>query len=160
MRKVLSARLVVIVESQSTNIETQHTFDLTPSARGKGAGEVIDAARAMASSLVAPAPAPPKRSAELMPLDDPEGRPIPLSKDNILGRSKTCDIAIPSSKVSRRHSRVLQQNGRFVVEDLGSANHTWVNGASIETPQVLHHGDVISIGDVSFEFVAANPDPR
>ncbi|MCS7284022.1 MAG: FHA domain-containing protein [Anaerolineae bacterium] len=39
--------------------------------------------------------------------------------------------------VSRRHARILQQRGRAYLEDLGSANGTYLNGERL-TPYVLY----------------------
>lgn len=39
--------------------------------------------------------------------------------------------------VSRRHARILQQRGKVYIEDLGSANGTYLNGERL-TPYVLY----------------------
>ena len=41
----------------------------------------------------------------------------------------------------------------YVIEDLGSANHTFVNDKMIEGRQYLQSGDIISIGTAAMEFV-------
>lgn len=68
-----------------------------------------------------------------------------------IGRSTEADITIPSAGVSRTHCRLYRDLGRFVIEDLGSTNKTFVNGVAIEKI-VLHDADRIKIGDSVFKF--------
>ena len=54
-----------------------------------------------------------------------------IDKDTfIIGRSRTCDLVIPSSKVSRQHSGICRENGEYYIEDLGSANGVWKDGVN------------------------------
>jgi serine/threonine-protein kinase len=56
--------------------------------------------------------------------------------------------------VSRRHNRLLHQADGWFVEDLGSANGTFVNGVKV-TPQrrmALKKGDVIRCGQIELKF--------
>ena len=51
-------------------------------------------------------------------------------------------------EISRQHARITRdQHGQYVIEDLGSTNGTFVNGARLSAPQVLHPGDTIEVGD-------------
>src|ERR1051326_816682 len=43
-------------------------------------------------------------------------------------------IALSDSSVSRRHARISFSNPGYVVEDLGSANHTFVNERELRGP--------------------------
>jgi pSer/pThr/pTyr-binding forkhead associated (FHA) protein len=50
--------------------------------------------------------------------------------------------------VSRRHAILAHRRGAYTIEDLGSANGTFVNGRQL-TPQIavpLHHGDELKCG--------------
>jgi len=50
-------------------------------------------------------------------------------------------------EISRRHARVSRGgDGQLTIEDLGSANGTFVNGERIDVPRTLDVGDVIKIG--------------
>jgi len=69
-----------------------------------------------------------------------------------IGRQSTNDVVVLAEKTSRQHARVVLSGGRFVLEDLGSANGTFVNGVKIER-QVLGHKDKIRIGDATLVFV-------
>ena len=44
--------------------------------------------------------------------------------------------------VSRRHAQFRNENGRFVVEDLGSSNGTHLNNVRVQK-QAIGHADII-----------------
>jgi predicted component of type VI protein secretion system len=67
-----------------------------------------------------------------------------------LGRARGCTIRIPSAQVSRLHCRLRMENGVVTVEDLESVNGTFVNGKRIHEPEIIHPGDHLSIGPVTF----------
>jgi pSer/pThr/pTyr-binding forkhead associated (FHA) protein len=75
----------------------------------------------------------------------------------LLGRSKDCDIVIPSNRASRRHARLTVTESAAWVEDLGSANGTHVNGIPIKGRQELHHQDFLGVGAGALE-VSLEPD--
>jgi len=61
----------------------------------------------------------------------------------------------PASRISRRHARITSRSGQFYVEDLGSANGTFVNGRTRLKPQEpypLVNGDVIKFGETTLKF--------
>ncbi len=65
----------------------------------------------------------------------------------ILGREQgSADLVIPDPGVSRRHARVLTENGALILEDLGSSNGTYVNGERIAGAVELAAGDEIQLG--------------
>jgi pSer/pThr/pTyr-binding forkhead associated (FHA) protein len=71
--------------------------------------------------------------------------------ETILGRGDDCGIVVPHSLVSRRHARILFEDRDLYVEDLGSANGTYLNGARIRGRVPVEHGDRITLG--SYELV-------
>jgi len=75
-----------------------------------------------------------------------EGQRWKIKTPLTLGREKDCDIVIPVRQVSRHHSRISpdSQNGA-IIEDLGSKNGTYLNGALVQEPQPLVDGDEIQI---------------
>lgn len=82
-----------------------------------------------------------------------------LSGDSIsLGRAPDNDIVLESSGVSRHHARIAWTDSEYVLEDLGSANGTWVNGKRLSERSRLVDGDSVAFGDVSLTFRA--PDPN
>ena len=63
---------------------------------------------------------------------------------------------LDDSKVSAEHARIQMDHGQFVLYDLASTNHTYVNDQEIQK-QVLRDGDQIKIGpNVQLSFVYVN----
>ncbi len=67
-----------------------------------------------------------------------------------LGRAHGCTVRIPSAQVSRLHCRLRMDNGVVTVEDLESVNGTFINGKRVRDPEVVHPGDHLSVGPVTF----------
>jgi pSer/pThr/pTyr-binding forkhead associated (FHA) protein len=64
----------------------------------------------------------------------------------IIGRAAGSQIQINETTVSKQHARVtVQTNGAFV-EDLNSANGTYLNGQRVTTSTWLKPGDSLRIG--------------
>jgi pSer/pThr/pTyr-binding forkhead associated (FHA) protein len=63
----------------------------------------------------------------------------------LVGREESADIRIDEPLVSRAHARIERRGGLYFVIDLGSTNHTRVNGAVV-TEQELKHGDEVLFG--------------
>jgi len=53
---------------------------------------------------------------------------------------------------SRRHMQIDYKDRNFVLQDLGSTNGTYLNGKPVSQPVILHHGDVIRIGETILAF--------
>lgn len=66
----------------------------------------------------------------------------------ILGREDNVDITIPASAVSRRHARLILEDGQYFIEDLGSSNGTFINGESLTKRRPLNSGDRIRLGQI------------
>lgn len=64
-----------------------------------------------------------------------------------IGRVQGNDIILPKGNVSKRHSRIVLKDNRFIVVDLKSTNGTYVNGRKITSPLVVKPGDKVYIGD-------------
>lgn len=76
------------------------------------------------------------------------GAAFALEGDQLtVGRDATNDIVINDAEVSRRHARLTFQGGKYVLEDLGSTNGTFVNGQRLAGPRVLKAGEVVSFGE-------------
>ena len=86
-------------------------------------------------------------------LADSSGQQHPLVNDTItIGRAVEGDIVNTSKRVSREHARVRRDGRRVVLEDLNSANGTFLNDERLRAPAELHEGDTITIGDVALTF--------
>ena len=89
------------------------------------------------------------------------GVTFPLDGDQLtIGRDSSNGVAINDAEVSRRHSRLTFQGGKYVIEDLGSTNGTFVNGQRLAGPVVLKAGDVVSLGEqivLMYDAMASDP---
>lgn len=86
-------------------------------------------------------------------LVDPAGQHHLLSGEAItIGRAVENDIVITSKKVSRDHARVQRAGRKVQLEDLNSANGTYLNGERLMAVAELHEGDEITIGEVTLTF--------
>ncbi len=79
------------------------------------------------------------------------GRTYPLRENQTIGREK-CEIILRDPCMSRQHATIKYVEGDYLLVDLGSANHTFVNGQMIRQPKVLEDGDLITAGDTELEF--------
>jgi len=88
------------------------------------------------------------------------GVTFPLEGDQLtIGRDSTNGVAINDAEISRKHARLMFQGGKYVLEDLGSTNGTFVNGQRLAGPVVLKPGDVVSLGEqivLMYDAIAAD----
>jgi hypothetical protein len=82
------------------------------------------------------------------------GQIFALGGELTIGRDPSNGIPLPTdTTVSRRHARLAPADGGYRVEDMGSSNGTFVNGARV-TEATLRPGDEVSIGGTRFRFEA------
>ena len=65
----------------------------------------------------------------------------------VIGRSPNCRIRLDFPDVSERHAILTVRDGKAILEDLHSANGTYVNGEAVDSPIVLNGGMVVQIGE-------------
>ena len=76
--------------------------------------------------------------------------------ENVIGRhSRT--VQLSDGTISRSHSRLEQENGDWVLEDLGSANGTYLNGVRLKRPTEVNGGDQIRCGSSLLVFGGGEP---
>ena len=73
-----------------------------------------------------------------------EKHPI-LGESVMVGRDRTCSIVLSHPAVSRRHARITLSGPAPLLEDLQSANGTYVNNARIDRA-TLKPGDIVRFG--------------
>jgi hypothetical protein len=78
------------------------------------------------------------------------GDEMEVDRELIVGREES-DLEIEDTTVSRRHAAFRPTDEGVELEDLGSTNGTFVNGARIDSPVSLQPGDFVSIGNSTFE---------
>jgi pSer/pThr/pTyr-binding forkhead associated (FHA) protein len=80
-----------------------------------------------------------------------------------VGRNEDNTLRLAEPKVSRHHARLTVKQSSVFVEDLGSANGTFINSRRIEAnkPWELHSGDRLRFDRDEFEFRApAQESPK
>ncbi len=85
-----------------------------------------------------------------------EGQDFELDSAQLtIGRGRQNDIAIGSDEyASARHARFEPRQDGVWVQDLGSTNGTFLNGARLEHPRRLSPGDVVRIGETDLRYEA------
>lgn len=83
------------------------------------------------------------------------GRELILSKEEtVIGRGESCDLGLfGDNKIEKIHARIRQEDGRYLLEDAGSAAGTYLNDELIKQEvRVLNNGDVIGVGNCVIRF--------
>ncbi len=74
------------------------------------------------------------------------GQVFPLQADNLIGRDFDAQIRVDDGSLSRFHARIVRHpNGKFVLEDLGSTNGTFIGNDRIARHE-LTSGDRVQLG--------------
>ena len=74
-----------------------------------------------------------------------------------IGRSRSNDISLEDSRVSRHHARIVRDERGFLIEDLNSRNGTRVDDRAVRDSATLTDGAIVRIGDSVFRFTVAAP---
>ncbi len=86
-----------------------------------------------------------------------KGRSYELQRgENVIGRLSDT-VELNERTVSRRHALIRSRDDEWVLEDLGSANGTYVNGVRIHRLTTLHRGDQIRVGQSLLVFGGESP---
>ncbi len=107
------------------------------------------------ADLIASMPAPIRdQHWALVSAKNDVGEKYPLSAGEVMvGRDRTCSIVLAHPAVSRRHAKITLGGSAPVLEDLKSANGTYVNNTRVERAN-LKAGDVVRFGaDPSCSYV-------
>src|SRR6516165_3294249 len=72
---------------------------------------------------------------------------VPEGFNQLIGRDLSVEVVIPDPAVSRRHARLSHDARGVWLEDLGSANGTYVNGTRITDPCRLQDQDQVRFGE-------------
>jgi len=95
-------------------------------------------------------PASPTRLVTVEPVAR-AGLEVALGPEITVGRAAGCSMVFDERFVSQVHCRIFLRDGSVFVEDLGSTNGTWVNGARVVGQMPARLGDRIQIGNVVLE---------
>ncbi|MGZ6125132.1 MAG: FHA domain-containing protein [Myxococcales bacterium] len=91
-------------------------------------------------------------------IEDDEGRKtvVPVVRDEItIGRNERNLIRLVEKNVSRRHGRLVREDGHYYIEDLGSFTGIRVNGDRIAGKRQVDDGDLIQISEYDLILQAA-----
>ncbi len=91
--------------------------------------------------------------AQIYILQGPDkGKAFQLGEDyGLIGRDSP-SIAITDTSVSRRHAELIEQDDRWFLKDLDSANGTYLNGVKIDQSSEIRVGDQIRCGSTILVF--------
>lgn len=87
------------------------------------------------------------------------GKNFALAGTMTVGRQADCDICIPSDEVSRHHAKLQVLPDGIAVEDIGSANGTFINDKRIHTG-MLKPGEELRLDTMRFLLVAPHLDAQ
>ena len=95
------------------------------------------------------------RSAKLVVLKSPaldEGEEVEVDSLPVaVGRGRQNEVPLDGDEfASAQHARFESKQDGLWVEDIGSTNGTFVNGARVTTPRRLAKGDVVRVGQTDF----------
>lgn len=78
---------------------------------------------------------------------------VDIGKTMTIGLDKRSTVGLFKDGGSgTRHAEVVQENGRYVIDDKGSATGTYVNKQKVTGRQTLRDGDVIDVGNSTIVF--------
>ena len=86
-----------------------------------------------------------------------DGQKLPITHwENLIGRSRCCDVIIPLPSVSRNHCVLCRyDDGSWSITDANSHNGIRVNGEEVFTQELLE-GDLLEIGEECLRFLPAS----
>lgn len=93
-------------------------------------------------------------SLQLMSCQEPKRcYTVSLDTPATLGRDRrSCNIVLDMDRsISAKHCKIYGRHTEVFVEDIGSANHTFVNGRQADGAVRLYSGDIIRLGRSEFE---------
>ena len=94
-------------------------------------------------------------AARLLVVTSPElqqGSIIEVAAATVVGRDEGSGIRLDRDEfASARHARIEPHRDGVWVNDLGSSNGTYVNGARLKDARLLRPGDVVRIGETELE---------
>ena len=111
-------------------------------------------------NIVSPAIAPPPEPSRLE-FQSPDGTPNTrlLNDATTIGRHTDNDIQLLDPEVSKAHLVIRRAKEGYVLEDLGSANGTLVNGVRQHRVR-LQEGDLVVVGNSTLRYKESRPRSR
>ncbi|AFS77975.1 forkhead-associated (FHA) domain-containing protein [Gottschalkia acidurici 9a] len=76
-----------------------------------------------------------------------------LCQEVSIGRGNQNDIVLRDPYISKEHARIILDENEYFLEDLNSANGTYLNNEKVLDVIRLKNGDRIKLGQIEFLFV-------
>ena len=93
---------------------------------------------------------------ELFVVEGPDaGRSFALGPQSVIGRDPTAAVNLVDEEVSRRHAIISLDEGKAMIEDLGSSNGTFVDSGQISDEVELGPGQRLRVGQTVMELRAS-----
>ncbi len=81
-----------------------------------------------------------------------KGRDYRITKEKTtIGKSEESEIVIRNDFISRTHAILFYEKEKFILNDLESTNHTFVNDKKISR-RILKDNDLIKFGEATYKF--------
>ena len=92
--------------------------------------------------------------AQSLAVERPDGLRIALADGQTIGRASDNAIVVRDARASRYHARIVADGTGWTVEDTGSSNGTFVDGAQVRRSR-LDRGQTLTVGDTPLKVVDA-----
>jgi DNA-binding NtrC family response regulator len=76
-----------------------------------------------------------------------------------LGRMRNNTIIIKDEHASRHHAEIYEEDGTWMIRDLGTTNGTYLDHLRLSCPMALSNRQIIRVGGVSLQFLFADAHP-
>lgn len=98
---------------------------------------------------------PGQAGAVFFPVSQPQSLCLPRQADRrfTIGRAPSCDFTVADLSVSRCHARLHNEDGSWLLSDLGSTNGTRLNGWRVTSAVPVQAGDSVSFGSAAYVIV-------
>ncbi len=81
--------------------------------------------------------------------------------ESVVGRNPDCQISLDFQGISRKHFTIqVSDNGTVILQDLGSANGTYLNNKKVEGSAQLNRADMIKIGAIALKYLPKGDPER
>ncbi len=124
-----------------------------PADRGAGARVLIDEDADVVSGSLAIEAVVDER-AQALAFEKPDGTRVPLADGLTIGRAEDSVLRLRDGRASRRHARIVADGSGWSIEDVGSSNGTFVDGAQVRRSR-LDRGQIVTVGDTPLKVVDA-----
>lgn len=133
----------------------------TTAAHSKGTADALPVGP---SSPFAPPPTPRVSEVELLlevRVEDGSTLALPLAEgEHLLGRGLEASLQVLSPQVSRSHARLTVRGDEVLLRDLGSSNHTFVDGLRLDDETVITPGQTLAFGLLKAKLVRRTRTPN